>query len=142
MTGTESLKELAQQVAGGAAAVVADRALAGKQVTVGPVTLTPGAIGAGVLALALSFGVKLPAKRLLTNMVGGALVYEGTQLAQTQVVPLVDRFFPSLGLGGGAPALPTAGQDFVSGQIDPIDEQYGAGCDDWSLLASMDALRG
>lgn len=101
----------AANVAGGVGAAVLDRQFADKSVSVGPITLTPGALFAlGGIAAGM-VGVPLPT--VLKQAVAGALIYEGTKLGEQQVVPLVERMFP--GASAPAPAV-TAGEDYVGMQ--------------------------
>lgn len=146
---------LGAAVAGGLAAVVADRELADKAKTVGPVTLTPGAmgVGAGIVGL-MVFGHKLPAsaRYLIGAALGGATVVEGVDLAKDHVLPLVERMFPSLG-GGASATSDIKGEDYVAGLGDngqpqnflttglPDPTSDDASCD-FELASSLRSLRG
>jgi hypothetical protein len=87
--------QLALQVAGGAAASYADREWGpahNQHFDIGTtrIEITVGAMGAIAGALLLALGVPLPGRVVLANLVGGALVYEGTKLAETKLLPLLE----------------------------------------------------
>lgn len=92
------LASLAAQIAGGAAAIYVDREYGAeysqkiKLSDTNTLTITPGAMGAAALLLGLAFvpGSAGPMlKSVLAGLAGGALVYEGANLVEDQVFPLL-----------------------------------------------------
>lgn len=116
MSAAGSLTSLITPVAGGIGAALLDRKFGQYAKKIGPITVTPGMAAAVGLAIASRF--RIPAKGLVTSLAAGGLVYEGTELGKSQLLPMLGvsgedyvgydmARFP----GYGIPQMGPSGQD-------------------------------
>lgn len=111
---SSTLASLAAMIAGGAGAIYVDREYGAeysqkiKLSDTNTLTITPGAMGAAALLVGLAFvpGGSTTFKAVLAGLAGGALVYEGANLVEDQVFPLLGM--PKNSVTG--PQLPAAQQ--------------------------------
>jgi hypothetical protein len=104
----------------------------------GGVQVTPGAMGAvGLTILALAFK-GLPARELIANLGGGALVYEGVKLGEQQILPRLG--LPASGVSPQTQLQVQAGVPTTAGL--PMGYGYQPSPLDWQVqqaLASVHA---
>ena len=131
------LGTLATQIAGGAAASYADREFPqyAQKIPGTDVTVSVGALASLGVAVGLAI---LPGKtsssmwkQVLANMAGGGLVYEGTKLAEQQLLPMLSSSQPTPVL---PPAVATAG-------LFPPGYGAGYGMTDYELSRALGAYQ-
>lgn len=121
MASSSIVASLAAQIAGGAAAIYVDREYGAeysqkiKLSDTNTLVITPGAMGAAALLVGLAFvpgSSNAMLKSVLAGLAGGALVYEGANLVEDQVFPLLGM--PKSSLTG--PQIP-AGTPATAGRL-------------------------
>lgn len=119
---SSSLASLAAMIAGAAAAIYVDREYGAeysqkiKLSDTNTLTVTPGAMGAAALLVGLAFvpgSSNAMLRGVLTGLAGGAAVYEGANLVEDQVFPLLGM--PKNAVTG--PQIAPAGTPAAAGRL-------------------------
>ena len=135
MASSNALASLAAMIAGGAAAIYVDREYGAeysqkiKLSDTNTLTITPGAMGAAALLVGLAFvpGSRPMLKGVVAGLAGGAAVYEGANLVE-------DQLFPLLGMPKNAvtgPQIPPAA---------PVARHFPRGVPRWQTSAALRSL--
>lgn len=133
---SSALASLAAMIAGGAAAIYVDREYGAeysqkiKLSDTNTLTITPGAMGAAALLVGLAFvpGSSPMLKGVVAGLAGGAAVYEGANLVEDQIFPLLGM--PKNSVTG--PQLPQAAAAQTAG--------YLRGVPRWQTSAALRSL--
>lgn len=137
---SSSFASLAAMIAGGAAAIYVDREYGAeysqkiKLSDTNTLTITPGAMGAAALLVGLAFvpGSSPMLKSVLTGLAGGAAVYEGANLVEDQLFPLLGMPKQSV-TGPQIPANSTQAPMMAAGQ-------FPRGVPRWQTNAALRSL--